>query len=94
MIPFDFSQFKRSEEFVDLQKTFADSPKSWSVDVAEIDAKTWDLSVKNPNGGEEVAHRSPQEILDEIAALDAESEEVLGRIAKLLGKEALHAEKN
>jgi type I restriction enzyme M protein len=40
--------------------------------------------VKNPDGGEEVAHRAPQEILDEIAALDAESAEVLERIRALL----------
>ena len=60
-----------------LQKTFADSPKSWSVDAKTIDQTTFDLSVKNPNGGEEVTHRSPQEIMDEIAALDAESAEVL-----------------
>lgn len=71
-------------EFVALQKTKADSPKSWSVDVADIDQKTFDLSVKNPNGGEEIAHRSPQEIMDEIAALDAESAEVLGNIKALL----------
>jgi type I restriction enzyme M protein len=71
-------------EFIELQKTRADSPKSWSVDVAAIDPKTFDLSVKNPNGGEEVVHRSPQEIMDEIAALDAESAEVLGNIRALL----------
>ena len=71
-------------EFIALQKTKADSPKSWSVDVAAIDPKTFDLSVKNPNGGEEVTHRSPQDIMDEIAALDAESAEVLGNIRALL----------
>ena len=71
-------------EFIALQKTKADSPKSWSVDVAAIDPKTFDLSVKNPNGGGEIAHRSPQEIMDEIAALDAESAEVLGNIKALL----------
>jgi type I restriction enzyme M protein len=71
-------------EFIELQKTKADSPKSWSVDVAAIDPKTFDLSVKNPNGGEEIAHRSPQDIMDEIAALDAESAEVLNSIRKLL----------
>ncbi len=71
-------------EFVKLQKTFADSPKSWSVDAKTIDPATYDLSVKNPNGGEEIAHRSPQEIMDEIAALDAESAEVLGNIKALL----------
>jgi type I restriction enzyme M protein len=71
-------------EFVRLQKTFADSPKSWSVDAKSIDKETFDLSVKNPNGGEEVKHRSPQKIMDEIAALDAESAEVLGNIRILL----------
>jgi type I restriction enzyme M protein len=71
-------------DFITLQKTKADSPKSWSVDVAAIDPTTFDLSVKNPNGGELVAHRSPREIMEEIAALDAESAEVLGNIKALL----------
>ncbi len=71
-------------EFITLQQSKADSPKSWSVDVATIDPKTFDLSVKNPNGGEEIAHRSPRAIMDEIAALDAESAEVLKRIKTLL----------
>lgn len=71
-------------EFVKLQKTFSDSPKSWSVDAKAIDQKSFDLSVKNPNGGEEITHRSPEEIMDEIAALDAESAEVLENIRALL----------
>jgi type I restriction enzyme M protein len=71
-------------EFVALQKTRADSPKSWTLDVSGVDAATCDLSVKNPNGGEAVTHRSPQAIMDEIAALDAESAEVLEQIRALL----------
>ena len=71
-------------EFVELQPTCADSPKSWSVEAATIDPTTFDLSVKNPNGGEEVTHRSPEAIMDEIAALDAESAEVLQTIRGLL----------
>ncbi len=71
-------------EFVQLQKTFADSPKSWSVDALSVDQATFDLSVKNPNGGEAAAHRSPREILDEIAALDAESAQVLAKIGALV----------
>src|ERR1700682_5121724 len=71
-------------EFVKLQNTFANSPKSWSVDAKTIDQTTFDLSVKNPNGGEEIAHRSPAEIMDEIAALDSESAEVLANIKALL----------
>src|SRR5438067_4529604 len=72
------------KEFVALQKTFADSPRSWSVDAQSIDPTTYDLSVKNPNGGEELTHRSPEKIMEEIAALDAESAEVLGNIKALL----------
>ncbi|WP_313952838.1 hypothetical protein [Accumulibacter sp.] len=41
--------------------------------------------MKNPNGGEEVIHRSPQAIMDEIAALGAESAKVLESIRELLG---------
>ena len=57
--------------------------KCFFVDAKAIDQATFDLSVKNPNGGEEVAHRSPKEILDEIAALDAESAQVLKRVRLL-----------
>jgi type I restriction enzyme M protein len=71
-------------EFVALQKTRAHSPKSWSVDITSLDIGTFDLSVKNPDGGEEVAHRTPQEILDEIAALDAESAGVLRSMRAML----------
>jgi type I restriction enzyme M protein len=71
-------------EFVALQATRPDTAKSWSVDAASVDPATYDLSVKNPNGGEEVIHRSPQDILDEIAALDAESAEVLANIRALI----------
>ncbi len=71
-------------EFVKLQKTFAESPKSWSVDARKIDRSSFDLSVKNPNGRGEAVHRSPQEVMDEIAALDSESAEVMERIKALL----------
>ncbi len=71
-------------EFVKLQKKFADSDKSWTVNVRDIDPTTFDLSVKNPDGGEEVVHRIAQDIMDEIAELDGESAEVLATIRRLL----------
>ena len=71
-------------DFVELQKTNADSPKSWSVDAKSVDPVTFDLPVNNPNGGEAVVHRTPQAIMDEIAALDAESAEVLENIRALV----------
>jgi type I restriction enzyme M protein len=71
-------------EFVVLQKTKADSANSWSVDVADIDQTTFDLSVKNPNRNEAVQHRNPQDIMAEIAALDAESASIIKKIQALL----------
>ena len=71
-------------EFVERQRSFANSEKSWSVEVEGLDATTFDLSVKNPNGGEEVLLRTPREILDEIAALDAESAYVLATLRDLV----------
>jgi len=71
-------------EFVALQSSFAESKKSWRVDAAGIDQVSFDLSAKNPDGGEAVVHRSPREILDEIAMLDIESAEVLAVIRGLL----------
>jgi type I restriction enzyme M protein len=71
-------------DFVEQQKTFADSPKSWSVGVSGVDTATWDLSVKNPNGSGKVVTRTPREILDEIAALDTESADVLATIRELV----------
>jgi len=72
------------EEFVRLQARFADSDNSWSVDAKTVDVATYDLSVKNPNKEEETTLRDPQEIIDEIAALDSESAEILAGIRGLL----------
>jgi len=71
-------------EFITLQETSADSPKSWCVAAKNINQTTFDLSVKNPNSPAELAHRSPKDIMAEIAALDAESTDVLQSIRGLL----------
>jgi type I restriction enzyme M protein len=70
--------------FIGAQMVFADTAQSWSLDVANVNTSTFDLSAKNPNGGEVLTHRSPQDIMDEIVALDAESVEVLDAIKALL----------
>lgn len=71
-------------EFLKLQKTMKDSDKSWTRDVKDLDEETFDLSVKNPDGGGVVVHRKPEQILKEIQDLDKESAEVLAEIKKLL----------
>ena len=71
-------------DFIAQQGTFADGPKSWSVAADAIDPATCDLTVRNPNAPAAEVLRSPQEILDEIAVLDAESAGILARVRELL----------
>jgi len=71
-------------DFIEQQASFADGPNSWSVAVDAIDPTTSDLTVRNPNAPEAEVLRSPQEILDEIATLDAESAAILARVRELL----------
>lgn len=72
------------KDFVGLQKSFADSDQSWSLNVSGLDKATWDLSVKNPNADDEIVLRKPSVIIKEIIALDKETEIVLGKIQELL----------
>ncbi|MEY4141471.1 MAG: hypothetical protein RL110_842 [Bacteroidota bacterium] len=71
-------------DFITLQKTFAESENSWTLDVSNLDQNTFDLSAKNPNKKEEVALREPKVILEEMKALDAENQEILNSILELL----------
>lgn len=71
-------------EFVAFQPKRPETPKSWVVAIKDIDRETHDLSVRNPNEPEGEAQRSPQEILDEIAVLDADTAKVLGAIRTML----------
>ncbi len=71
-------------EFVELQKTQAESENSWVVKISDINQTTFDLSAKNPNTPKETPLRSPEEILKEMATLDKESAKVLNSILDLL----------
>ena len=78
-------------EFVELYASRAsasegpETANSWNIDgrkVAELAEA--DLSVKNPNKKEETALRQPNEILEEMKALDEDSAKILNSILELL----------
>jgi len=75
---------KDMEEFIELQKTKADSENSWSVNIHDIDQTTYDLSVKNPNVADEVEFRTPKEILEEMQSLDNETNKLLASIKEMV----------
>ena len=72
------------KEFVTLQASFADQRNPGRCMPRALTATSCDLSVKNPNKAEEAALRDPQDIMDEMLALDAESAEILAGIRDLL----------
>jgi type I restriction enzyme M protein len=71
-------------EFVGLQRTRPNGPKSWIVKRAGLDEATFDLSVKNPNAPEAEALRSPEEIIADMLARDAETAQILEDIRGML----------
>ena len=75
---------KDMAEFVELQKKKPETGQSWNLKVVDIDDKTFDLSVKNPNTPEEAPLREPEEILAEMEALDEETSGLLTSIKELV----------
>lgn len=69
-------------DFVEKQKTKADSENSWSINVADLNDQC-DLSVKNPNRIEVVDERTPEQIAVEISAMADKSREDLQRAIEL-----------
>jgi type I restriction enzyme M protein len=71
-------------DFVRLYATKATSENSWTLNVADINPATYDLSAKNPHKKEDIVLREPQEILAEMRALDEESADILNGIWELV----------
>jgi type I restriction enzyme M protein len=72
------------EDFIHLQATRAEGKKSWIVKAHDIDPISFDMSVKNPDREESVTYREPEDIIEEMIALDAESSEILQAIRGML----------
>ncbi len=71
-------------DFVQRQPDKQEGANSWTVPVDSIDADTWDLSVKNPNTPEAAPLRSPQQIIEDMLARDAEVAGILEEIRRLV----------
>ncbi len=71
-------------DFLELQKTKANSENSWNIDVKSINQTTFDLSAKNPNKKEEVALRQPQVILEEMKILDEETALIMDNLQLII----------
>ena len=71
-------------EFVELQKTKADSNNSWKLNIQDMDKTNYDLSAKNPNSNHINHFRDPLEIIKDLKNLDSKTSELLNKIENLL----------
>ena len=68
------------DDFLAKYKTRETSEQSWTVNHEEIDQTTLDLGVKNPHEPEAEELKTPEEILEDIKAIDREVAKILGEI--------------
>ena len=72
------------KEFVDLYSSKKESINSWSKNINDLDKKTWDLKVSNPNQKEKIDNRTPKEIVAAIEELESQTKKSLQIIKDLL----------
>jgi type I restriction enzyme M protein len=71
-------------EFLESQKSNANTENSWVVNINDIDKTSWDLTPNNPNKKDITDKRSPEEILAEIEKLDIDAANAIQAITGLL----------
>ena len=71
------------KDFLELQRTKADSENSWTLDVKTL-GDDCDLSVKNPNKVEEVDERTPMDILRNIHKLHEDADQIIYQLRDLI----------
>jgi type I restriction enzyme M protein len=81
----------RFEEFADCQTWWnarAETEQAWRVPIADIEANGWNLDLRNPHGPEDLSHRPPRELLDELVKVEREIVTLVEQLQDELAGEA------
>ena len=71
-------------DFIELQKTKAESDNSWSINIEDLDQSNLEFNLKNPNKKIEKIISNPRVILNQINELDKENIEILNSILDII----------
>lgn len=71
-------------DFVEKQKSRIDGERSWSVPVAELEKKGWDLTARNPNRKDDDTHRPALELVQSIRDKELRILDLLGELEGML----------
>lgn len=78
----------RFDDLFALMASRADSPRSWTVTRAQVEARGYDLKAVNPTAKVAGDTRTPIELLDEIEARGREVDAAITRLRTLLVADA------
>jgi type I restriction enzyme M protein len=73
----------RFEEFAECQTWWnkrKENERAWRVSMAEIEVSGFNLDMRNPHGPEDLAHRPPEELIEELIETE---HEILGLLEEL-----------
>ncbi len=84
----------RYEEFSECAKWWGgsqrldrtESEQAWRVDASKIAGSGWNLDLKNPNKANELAHRSPADLITELIDIEHELLALLGELETEFGE--------
>ncbi|MEA1918529.1 MAG: N-6 DNA methylase, partial [Campylobacterota bacterium] len=75
-------QYEHFKEFLHVWEKRELTDNSWVVHVNDI--KDFDISAKNPNNNEVIAHRSPMELVKNIKSNNKEIDSLMDEVEKIL----------
>jgi type I restriction enzyme M protein len=68
----------------ELLPSRSDSPRSWTAQRSDIEARNYDLKAVNPNASTEEDTRTPEELLDLIEVKGLEVAEAIATLRRLV----------
>ena len=79
--PIKFEEFKPIQEWWNNRK---ENVVSWKISIKDLEKRSWDLDIKNPNKVEEVIEHTSKELIEKLETSFIESQKLLEEIKKEL----------
>ena len=72
------------QDFLEKYKTREDSDHSWTINITDVNKKTYDLGVTNPNTKQVVVHESAAEIIAKIKSIQKDIDKTLEDLTNVM----------
>jgi type I restriction enzyme M protein len=79
----------QSEEFTECQTWWGDrqeNERAWRLPIAELEANGFNLDLRNPNRPDDLSHRPPRDLIQELLRSEREIIDLLNELKGELGE--------